>query len=160
VNVARPYVGALHAAPLRPGAALMTIVMLLTGCVLQPVKPSKATAAQFAVIQNYIAALNRRDVLPLTAYVTPDFEWVSMVDGERVVEVSSREALTEMLRVYFERNQSPSWRIEAVNASGSVVAVTERAEWIENGAAQARNSLGVYELQDGRIRRATYFLSE
>ena len=107
-----------------------------------------------------MAALNRRDLLPLTAYVTPDFEWLSMVNGERVVEVASREALADMLRVYFERNQNPTWRIESMNASGNVLAVTERVEWVESGASQSRNSVGVYEFQDGRIRRVTYFLSE
>jgi ketosteroid isomerase-like protein len=138
----------------------MMVAMALTGCAAAPAKQSGTELSQRAVIDNYMAALNRRDLLPLTAYVTPDFEWLSMVNGERVVEVTSREALADMLRAYFERNQNPSWRIESVNASGNMLAVTERVEWIENGASQSRNSLGVYELQDGRIRRVTYFLSE
>jgi ketosteroid isomerase-like protein len=160
VNGTRLFVGAQHAAPLERAVTMILMALLLGGCATQPVKQSTLDSAQYSVIENYFAALNRRDLLPLTAYVTPDFEWVSMVDGERVVEVSSREALSEMLRAYFERNQSPSWRIEAVNASGNVLAVTERTEWVENDATQSRNTLGVYELQDGRIRRVTYFLSE
>jgi ketosteroid isomerase-like protein len=139
---------------------MVSIAMLLTGCAAQPLKQSRIEVSGLAVVENYFAALNRRDLLPLTAYVTPDFEWVSMIDGERVVEVASREELADMLRVYFERNQNPKWRIESVNAAGNVLAVAERAEWIESGATQSRKSLGVYELHDGRIRRVTYFLSE
>jgi limonene-1,2-epoxide hydrolase len=160
VTISGP-VGARQVASLRQQVvAILLIGTALAGCATAPAKQSGAELSQRAVIENYMAALNRRDLLPLTAYVTPDFEWLSMVNGERVVEVTSREALADMLRVYFERNQNPKWRIESVSASGNMLAVTERVEWIENGSSQSRNSLGVYELQDGRIRRVTYFLSE
>jgi limonene-1,2-epoxide hydrolase len=154
-----PSVGGRYTGPLRT-VSIALLCAALSGCAASPVKHIGNDVSQLAVIENYMAALNRRDLLPLTAYVTPDFEWLSMVNGERVVEVTSREALAAMLRAYFERNQNPKWRIEAVNASGNMLAVTERVEWNENGASQSRNSLGVYELQDGRIRRVTYFLSE
>jgi ketosteroid isomerase-like protein len=138
--------------------ACLALAALLSACSSQRIKPDGASSR--AVIESYFAALNRRDLLALTAYVTPDFEWVSMVDGERIVEVESREALTENLRRHFERHEFFRWSAERVDVVGSIVGVTEHSEWREDGAPQSRTTLGVIELQDGRIRRVTYYLAD
>jgi len=137
---------------------LISIVALLAlvGCAT-PGAPKSQSDSMF-VVENYFAALNRRDALALIAYVSPDVEWFSMVGGERVQEVSGREALVATLKQYFERTAETKWKIEGVTATVGKLAVTERSEWTENGATQSRTTLGVFELDDGRIRRITYFL--
>jgi len=157
-------VGAQRAAPLHAGPRQMlplalALVVWLSGCAVQPGKHSAVQASQRAVVESYLAALNRRDVLALTAYVEPAFEWYSIVNGERVAEVASREELAAMLTRYFEANKTTRWNIEAVSPVGGYLAVDERSEWSEDGRTQSRNTLGVYELHDGRIRRVTYFLN-
>jgi ketosteroid isomerase-like protein len=169
---------------------LMTLTVLVSACttvtdggnagnaaaVSTPAQSSTPAAASRAVVAGYIAALNRRDLLALTAYVTPDVEWYSMVNGERLLELSGREALEKSLAQFFERYAKTRWVIETMQvvegrgtptdkdrensgSSGVVVGVAERSEWNEGGLLKARSSLGVYELSDGRIRRITYFLN-
>jgi len=138
--------------------AVLLIGAMASGCVALHSR-SDATSPPQTVVANYLGALNRRDLLTLTAYVTPDFQWLSMVNGERIVEVDSREALVQMLRLYFERYRDTQWTIEQAQASVNLLAITERFTWREAVGMQLRSTLGVYELQDGRIRRVTYFLN-
>jgi limonene-1,2-epoxide hydrolase len=135
-------------------------VMSLAGCATTaaPKPAANAEADTLAIVENYFAALNRRDTLALVAYVSPDIEWFSIVDGERIQEVAGRETLVETLRQYFERTVQTHWRIESSSGIGAKLAVTERSDWVEGGVAQSRTTLGVFEFGDGRIRRITYFL--
>jgi limonene-1,2-epoxide hydrolase len=130
---------------------------MLSACATTP--HTSQTQSQLEVVERYLGALNRRDLLMLTAYVAPDFEWLSMVNGERVLEVSGREALATALKQYFADNRSTRWSIQSANVIGDHLVVDERSEWREGDMTQARHSLGIYELHDGRIRRVTYFLS-
>ncbi|HYM35055.1 MAG TPA: nuclear transport factor 2 family protein [Steroidobacteraceae bacterium] len=113
-----------------------------------------------SIVEKYFAALNRRDLLALTLYVSPDVEWYSMVNGERIVEVSGREALTQMLRRYFSEHERTHWSIEHAATVERYVSVSERSQWSEGERNESRMSLGVYEIVDGRIRRIIYFLNE
>jgi len=138
-------------------ALLIAPIVALAGCATHPERGGTNTAV--AVVENYLAAINRRDLLALTAYVTADVEWYSVVDGERVLEVTGREALSASLSAFTERHVEARWRIEWAQAIDDYVAIAERSEWREDGRAQSRLTLGVYEMSDGRIRRMTYFLS-
>lgn len=132
--------------------------VFLTGCA-SPQHRADGDRSAESVVRNYHAALNRGDLLPLTLYVTPDVEWYTVIDGERILEVSGREALTEALRTYFARDLNASWSVDSVVAQGAFVAVRERSHWRDAGERGERVSLCVYEIQDGRIRRITQFLS-
>src|SRR5689334_8798739 len=140
---------------MRIAALIAVLVVFAGGCAntrtLGPSTPLK-------VIEDYLASLNRRDLLALTAYTTVDVEWYSIVDGERIQEVAGRDALANSLKQFFERYAATSWKIESSASLGNRVAVKERSEWTEAGRSQSRTTLGIYELSDGRIRRITYFL--
>jgi hypothetical protein len=136
-----------------------TVVALL-GCGTAPQRKHVGESASAQrVIESYLKATNDRDLLMLTAYVTPDFEWVSLVGGERIVEVQSREALAATLREYFVRYPTSTLRNESLQVVDGFVVVSERSEWQASDGKGERTSLGVYELFDGRIRRVTYFLN-
>lgn len=134
--------------------------ILLLGCATPPHptrSPTSTTAAQ-RLIENYLKATNERDLLVLTAYVTPDFEWISMVGGERILEVQSRESLAATLREYFAQYPTATIKIDKLQVVDDFVVVSEHNEWQTDEGRGERTSLGVYELFDGRIRRVTYFL--
>ena len=140
--------------------ALLASALTLVGCATTGRQLKSETPSSLSVVEQYLAALNRRDLQMLTAYVTPDVEWYSVVDGKRIQEVSGRAELAQMLARYFEQHQRTHWAIEQSNITGTenILGVTERSEWSNSEGRGSRTSLSVYELHDGRIRRMTYFL--
>jgi limonene-1,2-epoxide hydrolase len=134
-------------------------VVALSACASSQVNQGHIAKTPVAIIESYFAALNRHDLSVLTLYVTPDFEWYSQVDGERIVEVSGREALSAMLTRYFAESRSAQWSLLHAEPTGPFVATVERSQWNENGGMRSRTGLGVYEIENERIRRVTYFLS-
>lgn len=141
----------------RLGLAACALAVFLAGCASAPRSAGERGAE--AVVRNYHAALNRGDLLPLTLYVTPDVEWYTVVDDQRILEVSGREALSEALRAYLARDQEASWGFDVALSHGAFVAVRERSRWRGADGRGERVSLCVYEIHDGRIRRITQYLS-
>lgn len=136
---------------------LLLVAVSLVGCAATP-RHAEALS-QRVVVERYLDALNRRDLLVLTAYVTPDVEWYSVVDGKRITEVSGRDALTQMLQTFFARTAHASWHIESALEQERYLAVRELSQWQDADGTGERTSLCVYEFDDGRIRRITYFLN-
>jgi len=137
---------------------LLSGMVALTGCAVTGGVARDAEHAPQTVVSAYLAALNRRDLPVLTAYVAPNVEWYSVVNGERVVEITNREALAQMLTRYFSQHERTQWIVERLESVDQVVAVVERSEWSEEDHVAARTSLAVYEVEAGRIRRMSYFL--
>jgi len=137
------------------------LVSCLLACFASGCATTKSKAAPnspFTVVEQYISALNRRDLLVLTAYVAPDLTWYSHVNNERITEVAGREALTKTLASYFANNAQTHWTIEQAVVTGQAVAVRERSQWRADDSSGERVSLAVYEIADGRIARISYFL--
>lgn len=120
-----------------------------------------ATPRMPAPMDRWIDAFNRHDVEAMTAEVAPDFEWF-MVDGEKVsVETRGVDALRESMRGYFEGLPSARSKVEQVMVSGAYVTLRERASWTsKSGEPKSQSALAVYELSDGKLRRAWYFPAE
>jgi hypothetical protein len=154
---AREVVGAQHAAPLRCGWVVVVLITLLSSCAATPSK-NAAPHSPLPIVEQYLAALNRRDLLALTAYVTPDVAWYSVVHGERITELTGREALAKTLASYFAGTQKTQWTIEQATVVAQTVAVRERSQWSADDGSGDRVSLAVYEIVDGRIARISYFL--
>ena len=143
--------------PLRALGFVLLALLLATGCSTLKVKEDSSPVT---VVENYLSALNRRDLMVLTAYVEPNVTWYSVVKGERIQEVVGREALKETLRSYFAQNEKTEWRIEQVTTTDQTVAVRERSVWQSKSDHGARISLAVYEISGGRITRITHYLAE
>jgi limonene-1,2-epoxide hydrolase len=150
-------VGAQHAAPLRCVWIFAALIALLSSCASTPSKQAAPTSP-LTIVEHYLSALTRRDLLMLTAYVVPDVTWYSVVKGERITEVTGRAALTTSLTNYFASTQQTEWAIEQAVVVGQTVAVRERSQWRADDGNGERVSLAVYEIVDGRIARITYFL--
>jgi ketosteroid isomerase-like protein len=125
--------------------------LLLTACQLAPARALTGVDT----VRSYFSAVARRDWSALTAYTTPDIEWYSVADGQHALESSGREALVQLLQQFFAREPGTQWSIDSELSTGDYIAVSERARGEQGG----RRSLGIYQLQDGRIRRITYFLN-
>jgi ketosteroid isomerase-like protein len=149
-------IGIAHARAL---GAVSLASLLATGCVTPGSNGARSAEAQpRAIVAAYYEAINRRDLLALPAYVAPDVTWYSIIDGERLLEVDSREALAEAFTTYFARFPETSVRVEAWLAVGTTVAVRERTGWSDGASSGGGERLGVFELEHERIVRVTYFL--
>lgn len=137
--------------------ALLLIASLSAGCATTATE-SRHTPTPATVVKSYFAAMNRRDLGVLAAWVSPDVEWFSVAAGERILEVADRDELAQAWRSYFARFATTRVTIESLAAAGDTVAVIERAEWRQGQDSGSRRSVGVFELEGGRIRRITYFL--
>jgi SnoaL-like domain len=111
------------------------------------------------VVERYLDVLSRRDLRMLTLYVTPDVEWYSVNNGERTLEVSGREQLTDLLHRYYEQYRVTRWSADKFIETDRHIAIVERSEW-GNDSTESRVVVGAFELESGRIRRITYFLSD
>jgi ketosteroid isomerase-like protein len=139
----------------------MGAALLLAACTIAPVRPQAGVrdgTEDVRQLEDYYAAINRRDLLVLPAYVTPDVVWYSIIDGERILEVDSREALVEAFRVYFERFAETRAEIASSIAVGDVIAVVERTRSSDGVTMNRGERVGVFEFENGRIARITYFL--
>lgn len=134
----------------------------LAACVAAPARIGSSTEPTDAraIVEAYYAAINRRDLLVLPAYVTADVAWYSVVDGERLLEVDSREALTEAFETYFARFASTSVNVDSWLSVGDKIAVHEHTYWSDGTTSGGGERLGVFELAGGRIVRVTYFLPD
>ena len=120
-----------------------------------------ATARLPAPMERWIDAFNRHDVEAMTAEVSPEFEWF-MVEGEKVsLETRGVGALRDSMKGYFESLPSARSSVEQVMVSGAYVTLRERASWTgKSGEPKSQSALAVYELREGKLRRAWYFPAE
>ena len=145
-------------AGLRCAAALA--LLGASGCATNAPLTAPAAGSAYEVVAAYYDAVNRRDLLVLPAYVAPDVLWYSVVDGEQLLEVDSREALAEAFETYFARFPQTGATIEDWFSVGATIAVRERTSWSDGATSGRGERLGVFEIAGGRIVRVTYFLPE
>src|ERR1043165_611000 len=101
----------------------------LSGCATSPMTSTVKHALDVRlVVERYLAALNRRDLTALSAYVTPDIEWYSAVAADRMLEVSGRDALTQALGKYFSEHDKTHWELQRADVVDEFVAAVERSE--------------------------------
>ena len=145
----------------RRHSCLALAALWVSGCAtVAPSGGKKVADEPYAIVEAYYSAVNRRDLLVLPAYVAPDVSWYSVIDGEWLLEVDSREALVEAFETYFARFPQTGAKIEAWLRVGDSIAVRERTNWSDGATGGGGERLGIFETADGRIVRVTYFLSE
>lgn len=142
--------------------SLILALVIILGCILAE---SYATLARQpanneTVVRKFEAAFNKHDVAAMTALVTDDAQWLSVVGDKLRVETSGKAALVTWLTGYFKSCPSCRSEFESLMVAGSFVTVHERARWESKSGPKAQRSLGVYEVRSGLIRRVWYYPAE
>ena len=74
------------------------------------------------------------------------------------VDGDGRAAIEKWLAGYFKSLPDVRAEISDVTQTGPHVSFRERASWTaKDGTKRALNSVGIYEVHDGKIKRAWYF---
>lgn len=118
-----------------------------------------AASAEMAVIRAALAAYNAHDAAAVAAHYADDIAWFGFgADGKQSLEGDGRDAVQKWLAGYFQSLPDVRAEISDVAQSGAHVSFRERVTWTaKDGTKRAQAALAVYEVRDGKIKRAWYF---
>lgn len=131
----------------------MGLILLVVSPVYAGAQQTAATAS-IGVAEALVEAFNQHDAEAMALLVTRDFELYYMDEsGGSSLATSGPDALRDEMTAYFTAR--PGVRSEIVGALPGSRFVAFR-EQIVGGAS----SIAVYEIAEGRVRRAWYFPAE
>lgn len=117
-------------------------------------------AALSDTVRAFVEAFNARDIDAMDALVTDDVAWLSITPDGLRTETEGRAALQSAMVSYFSSCSSCRSTLGPLLESAQRVAVVETAHWQTDDGPKSQQSMAVYELDDGRIRRVHYFPAE
>ncbi len=117
------------------------------------------TSPEAAVVRSALAAYNTRDAAALAAHYAEDIAWFGIgADGKQSVEGEGRAAVEKWLTGYFKNQPDVTAELSDLAQTGPHVSFRERVTWTaKDGAKRVQSAFGVYEVRDGKIKRAWYF---
>ena len=120
-------------------------------------RPPAATP-EIAVVRAALAAYNSHDAAAVAAHYADDIKWFSVAGDKQSVEGDGRAAIEKWLAGYFKSLPDVRAEISEVAQTGPHVSFRERVTWTaKDGTRRAQSALGIYEVSDGKVRRAWYF---
>jgi len=134
--------------------AAMTALVATVNAVAQDHTRQEETVKQ--VVQDNFEAFNRHDVDALIDYVGDPFIWYSVLPDTVVVETYNRERFRSDMEGYFSSYPNARTEYSELRVFGRFAYFTETAVWGAE-AEHSQTSLAVFEVIDGRIRRAWYY---
>lgn len=123
-----------------------------------PLSPRDTTP--ISVVRAYVAAFNAKDLDAMMTMVASEFVWMS-VSGDSLTDVGRGvDAFRQLIAGYFRAVPSARSELRTIDATGPWVTTHERTRWDAAPAeVGGQSSLVVYEVRDGRIRRAWFYPS-
>lgn len=123
-----------------------------------PLSPRDTTP--IAVVREYVAAFNAKDLDAMMRTVASELVWMS-VSGDSLTDVGRGVgAFRELIAGYFRAVPSARSELRQIEATGPWVTTHERTRWnAAPAAASGQSSVVVYEVRDGRIRRVWFYPS-
>lgn len=126
----------------------------------QPAPLSPRDTTPISVVRAYVAAFNAKDLDAMMKTVASEFVWMS-VSGDSLTDVGRGvDAFRQLIAGYFRAVPSARSELRTIDATGPWVTTHERTRWDAAPAeVGGQTSLVVYEVRDGRIRRAWFYPS-
>lgn len=117
------------------------------------------SSPEAAVVRSALAAYNTRDAAVLAAHYAEDIAWFGIgADGKQSVEGEGRAAVEQWLTGYFKNTPDVTAELSDLVQTGPHISFRERVSWTaKDGTKRAQSAFGVYEVRDGKIKRAWYF---
>lgn len=129
---------------------IIAVCFALTAC--------NQAAPPHPVIIAHVDAFNAKDIAAMAKVEHPEIEWFAVSGSDLTLEISGRDALSDMMEGYLKANPSVTGTLRDWSINGNFIAVTETAAWTtKNGQKKSQSALTVYELEDGLIRRVWYY---
>lgn len=147
-----------------PRACLFFLATLLLGRAAdagaQRAVTSPRDTMPTAVVRTYVAAFNAKDLDAMMRTVASDMSWMS-VAGDSLTGIGRGvDAFRRLIDGYFKAVPSARSELLKTDATGPWVTTHERTSWDASASAvRGQTSLVVYEVREGRIRRAWFYPS-
>ena len=95
----------------------------------------------------------------MTFNVTNDFKYFYFMNDQLMLQTDGKKAFAETMTMYFNSIGKPVSRIESITPVGNKVSFKEVVQYQnKEGKAMSSEALGVYEIKEGKIHRAWYFV--
>ena len=109
------------------------------------------------ILKLQTAAFNRKDADALGELLTEDYSWYAVTEAGPRKSSEGRAQTVERMRGFFATLPYSESRIADSLEVGNMIVAVEKDTFIEDGKSVERTTLGVYEYQDGKLRRAWAF---
>jgi hypothetical protein len=145
------------------GRLILLAILLLGGTTAaaaqRPVISPRDTTP-IAVVREYVAAFNAKDLDAMMRAVASEMVWMS-VTGDSLTNVGRGiDAFRQMIARYFRAVPSARSELTKIDATGPWVTTHERTRWEPpRSGVGGQTSLVVYEVRDGLIRHAWFYPS-
>ncbi len=103
---------------------------------------------------------NEHDVEGMTNGVSDDMVYYYVMADSLVEEIRGKDAFRKAMTEYFESTPNVQSKIISSFQSGEMISFEEEVSWGEEGNRKSARSLGVYQIKQGAIYRAWYFIPE
>jgi hypothetical protein len=111
-----------------------------------------------AVVREYVAAFNTKQLDAMVAFVAEDVLWMSIADDSLTEVGRSAAAFRRLLDGYFRAVPSARSNLLDVAATGPWVTTHERTQWDAAASEVAgQSSVVVYEVRRGLIQRVWFY---
>jgi len=111
------------------------------------------------VLYDQVDAFNHGDIDRLVNNVSDDFKWFSITSDTLMLDVSGKENFRANMTDYFAGGRTVHSSIEQYAIDGNRVSFREVVGHKGSGGENITSSaMGIYEIVEGKIRRAWYFI--
>jgi len=109
------------------------------------------------VLDDQLEAFNDGDIDRLCNNISEDFIWYSVTEDSMYIEAQGVKAFRKGMKSYYIQFKGVKSEIVAYTISGNRVSFTEKITFYDKNGEKTRSSIGVYQIDDGKITRAWYF---
>lgn len=132
------------------------MLILLTLCLLNPPQ----TNDPHKVITHFFEAFNQHDPDAMATLMHPQIAWLGIKDDQVSVEMQGADTIKTSMVGYFKQLPTVRSEIQSYAVTGNFISVSERVTWKnKKGETRSQQSLSVYQITEGKIRRVWYYPS-
>ena len=111
------------------------------------------------VFNDQVRAFNLGDVNRLVNNVTDDFKWFYITSDTLLLEVAGKESFRASMEGYFKSGKSVFSSIDEYAIDGNRISFKEVVRHKDkSGKTVSSSAMGIYEIREGKIYRAWYFI--
>lgn len=113
----------------------------------------------YSVLLDQVEAFNTRDIDKMVSNLTGDFKWYFIGPDTLVLEISGKENFRKSMESYFDSIQEVKSEIAEFTIHKNRISFKEVIHYVtSSGKSGSTSAMGIYEMKEGLIYRAWYFL--